>query len=85
MPTSLTSYVHRVGRTARANKQGQATTLVGYREARWFWNEVARTEKIALAGNVRRLESFVGKFSEEAIDKYEAALEQLGQEAGGGP
>lgn len=48
MPPSITSYVHRVGRTARAGKSGQAWTLVTKTEAGWFWNQVAK------GGNVKR-------------------------------
>ncbi|KAK8087152.1 hypothetical protein PG994_002126 [Apiospora phragmitis] len=41
MPNSVTSYVHRVGRTARAQRSGHAWTLFTYQEARWFWSDVA--------------------------------------------
>lgn len=44
IPSSITSYVHRVGRTARAGKSGQAVTLVTKTEAGWFWNQIARGE-----------------------------------------
>ncbi|KAL9115601.1 MAG: hypothetical protein Q9187_007246, partial [Circinaria calcarea] len=45
-PTSATSYIHRVGRTARAGKSGSAVTLVAHHEARWFWNEIGRSDQI---------------------------------------
>jgi ATP-dependent RNA helicase DDX51/DBP6 len=48
IPSSITSYVHRVGRTARAGKDGQAWTLVTKTEAGWFWNQIAK------GGNVKR-------------------------------
>ncbi|KAF2857879.1 P-loop containing nucleoside triphosphate hydrolase protein [Piedraia hortae CBS 480.64] len=48
VPRSVEEYVHRVGRTARAGREGQAWTLVAHSEARWFVNEIVR------AGNVRR-------------------------------
>ncbi|OQE14729.1 hypothetical protein PENSTE_c033G03146 [Penicillium steckii] len=41
VPSSITTYVHRVGRTARANKDGSAWSLVAHREGRWFANEIA--------------------------------------------
>ncbi|KAF2657650.1 P-loop containing nucleoside triphosphate hydrolase protein [Lophiostoma macrostomum CBS 122681] len=46
IPSSVTSYVHRVGRSARAGKEGQAVTLVTKTEARWFWHEIARGESV---------------------------------------
>ena len=39
VPSSITTYVHRVGRTARAGKEGSAWTLVAHREGRWFEKE----------------------------------------------
>ncbi|KAJ5683001.1 hypothetical protein N7462_006166 [Penicillium macrosclerotiorum] len=41
IPPSVTTYVHRVGRTARAGRNGSAWTLVAHREGRWFSNEIA--------------------------------------------
>lgn len=40
VPNSIESYVHRVGRTARAGKHGCAWTLLEHREGRWFWGHV---------------------------------------------
>ena len=84
MPASLKVYVHRVGRTARANKQGKAITLIGYSEARWFWNEVGKSEKILRAGKVARDETFFNRITKEMSEEYEAALVRLGEEATGG-
>ncbi|KAK3396759.1 P-loop containing nucleoside triphosphate hydrolase protein [Sordaria brevicollis] len=39
LPLSATSYVHRVGRTARAGREGRAWNLVEYAEGRRFWRE----------------------------------------------
>ncbi|CAJ2511846.1 Uu.00g074710.m01.CDS01 [Anthostomella pinea] len=86
MPSSIASYVHRVGRTARAGKTGQAWTLFTNPEARWFWNEVASQDVIQRSRRVERIR--VTEEKEDAFnDKvaaYEAALEKLGQEAGAG-
>lgn len=84
MPTSIVSYVHRVGRTARAGKDGIATTLVSHHEARWFWNEIARSETIVRAPEkkVMRKESKL-EVSEEERKAYAEALKKLGQEARG--
>ena len=80
MPKNLTSYVHRVGRTARAGKNGTATTLVAHHEGRWFWNEIARSGQVKRGKKVAR-ENIVESISEEDREAYEEALKQLGKEA----
>ncbi|KAB8074236.1 P-loop containing nucleoside triphosphate hydrolase protein [Aspergillus leporis] len=42
VPPSITTYVHRVGRTARAGREGSAWTLFAHREGRWFVKEIAQ-------------------------------------------
>ncbi|KAI1339995.1 P-loop containing nucleoside triphosphate hydrolase protein [Xylariaceae sp. FL0016] len=83
MPSSVASYVHRVGRTARAGKPGKAWTLFTNPEARWFWNEVASPNIIQRRGSVDRIR--VTEEKEDAFDgkvaAYEAALQKLGEEA----
>ncbi|KAI9439886.1 DEAD-domain-containing protein [Lactarius indigo] len=51
-PVDMRKYVHRVGRTARAGKTGEAWTLVGEQEARYFKNMIKSAEH---AGAVNRL------------------------------
>ncbi|KAI1311844.1 P-loop containing nucleoside triphosphate hydrolase protein [Xylaria venustula] len=84
MPSSIASYVHRVGRTARAGNTGKAWTLFTNSEARWFWNEVASEKILQRRGTVERIR--VTEEKAEAFDDkvaaYEAALKKLGQEAG---
>ncbi|KAI0455112.1 P-loop containing nucleoside triphosphate hydrolase protein [Xylaria acuta] len=84
MPSSIASYIHRVGRTARAGNTGKAWTLFTNPEARWFWNEVASEKVIQRSKPVERVR--VTEEKEDAFDSkvatYEAALEKLGQEAG---
>ena len=83
MPTSVTSYVHRVGRTARAGKEGVATTLVAHHEARWFWNEIARSGKVRRIGKVVKAENRGDGIGEADRKNYEWALKKLGEEARG--
>lgn len=79
MPTSITSYVHRVGRTARAGKSGQALTLFSKTEAAWFWKQVAAGD------NIRRGDKRVVRMDWKEKDvtgdgkkqAYRAALKQL--------
>jgi len=84
VPRSLNAYVHRVGRTARAGMEGQAWTLVGEREAGWFWNVVARAEEVSRAGRgVKRVRVDEGLFGEGIVGRYENALEALGRDVKG--
>ncbi|KAI0479364.1 P-loop containing nucleoside triphosphate hydrolase protein [Xylariaceae sp. FL0804] len=88
VPSSVASYVHRVGRTARAGRPGRAWTLFTNPEGRWFWTEVAgRGGTIRRAGDVERVR--VTEERDEAafgrkVEAYEKALEQLGEEASRG-
>lgn len=83
VPTSITNYVHRVGRTARAGRQGHAWTLIGNTEARWFFNEVAKSEEIRRreGEKVKRVVVDARKFGQYKKETYEEALEELGKEA----
>ncbi|CAF9923723.1 ATP-dependent RNA helicase dbp6 [Imshaugia aleurites] len=85
MPKSATSYVHRVGRTARAGKAGQATTLVLHNQGKWFWKDksgIAKSEILVRGPDKRvvRLNLAID-VTEEERDKYEKALQTLGDEA----
>ncbi|KAF9638860.1 hypothetical protein BFW01_g9757 [Lasiodiplodia theobromae] len=84
IPTSVTSYVHRAGRTARAGAYGVAWTFLTKSEAGWFWNVVARGEGIRRGGrkvNRMKLEDAV---TPERTSEYERALEMLKEEVRGG-
>ncbi|KAH8146429.1 uncharacterized protein LAJ45_09622 [Morchella importuna] len=62
IPSSTRAYVHRVGRTARAGKEGDAFTLVEDKEARWFWRDLVK--------GIRR--------REEGVERMAVALEDEG-------
>ncbi|KAF4123651.1 ATP-dependent RNA helicase DDX51/DBP6 [Geosmithia morbida] len=79
LPASVAGYVHRVGRTARANRAGQAWTLVGDDESGWFWGKIAKGAGIRRPQKVGRVR--IDEMADEDIDVYEAALEKLGKEA----
>ena len=83
MPATLTSYVHRAGRTARAGLTGTAITLIAHHEGRWFWNEIGRSPKIERARKVARRDMQLESLSSEDRESYDLALEQLGKEARG--
>ncbi|KAI4198901.1 MAG: hypothetical protein LQ350_004966 [Teloschistes chrysophthalmus] len=88
MPPSVDSYVHRVGRTARAGNGGMATTLVGWTEGRWFWNEIARGGRIRRGGGgdggkVARVKVREQGWGEGELEAYADALKKVGEEARG--
>lgn len=88
LPISETSYVHRVGRTARAGRKGCAWTLLEHAEARRFWRDFAGEGKgaktsIVRAGAVERVRIGEGEFGEERVRAYEEALARLAREASG--
>lgn len=81
IPPSATSYVHRVGRTARAGKPGEAWTLVTKSEAAWFWNQLAKGDNIKRGSKkVARVEWKERSVEYNRRRTYEAALAEL-QEA----
>ncbi|PSN75004.1 P-loop containing nucleoside triphosphate hydrolase protein [Corynespora cassiicola Philippines] len=78
MPGSITSYVHRVGRTARAGKSGEAWTLFSKTEAAWFWNQIAKGSSVSRGEKkVRRVELSTWNVTFNRKRTYEAALKQL--------
>ncbi|KAL4879429.1 P-loop containing nucleoside triphosphate hydrolase protein [Aspergillus karnatakaensis] len=81
VPASTTTYVHRVGRTARAGKEGSAWTLVAHREGRWFTNEIAKGAdgKITRTTKVERVPVKLENMK-EFKSRYKSALEVLEQE-----
>ncbi|CAD6503753.1 BgTH12-05498 [Blumeria graminis f. sp. triticale] len=84
IPTSVVSYIHRVGRTARAGKEGRAWTLFTATEGRWFWNEIGRSAHIHRPkGKIVRTNISKETFSEEQRRTYGLALETLEKEATG--
>lgn len=89
----MTTYVHRVGRTARAGREGNAWTLLAHREARWFWRVIGRgiaggegngdgdgEGRIARSGKVRKINLDLGKEDDGMRERYERALKTLGEE-----
>ena len=79
LPTSITSYVHRVGRTARAGKTGEAWTLFTKNEAAWFLKQVAKGESIKRGSKkVKRMEWKESTVTADGRKKaYRTALKQL--------
>ncbi|KIX07850.1 uncharacterized protein Z518_02504 [Rhinocladiella mackenziei CBS 650.93] len=92
VPNSALTYVHRVGRTARAGRAGHAWTIIEHREAAWFWREIGGKGKNApgTGGNdfsvqrqakIKRLNLSIER--DALKTKYGKALQQLGEEARG--
>jgi ATP-dependent RNA helicase DDX51/DBP6 len=78
VPRSLTSYIHRVGRTARAGRTGEAWTFFTDSEGRWFWNSIARAPEIGRGEReVHRFKVDIGNLGEDKRKQYEGALKKL--------
>ncbi|GLB40165.1 putative DEAD box helicase family protein [Lyophyllum shimeji] len=75
VPVDMRKYVHRVGRTARAGRAGDAWTLVEEQEARYFKAMLREADHL---DKVKRLR--VGERElEPLVPNYETALDQLKQ------
>lgn len=98
IPSSTLTYVHRVGRTARANRPGHAWTLLEHRQAKWFWDELGGRKHAVASGNpdvtaatvqeqkiVRsgEIKKVNLRIDPDLRDGYEAALAQLGKDVRG--
>ncbi|GAD94287.1 hypothetical protein AN0637.2 [Paecilomyces variotii No. 5] len=81
VPSSVTTYVHRVGRTARAGNEGSAWTLVAHREGRWFSTEIVKGSegKITRSSNVEKVNAKLDDVV-SVRSKYAAALDELEKE-----
>ncbi|OJD11167.1 hypothetical protein AJ78_08009 [Emergomyces pasteurianus Ep9510] len=78
IPTSLTSYIHRVGRTARAGRSGSAWSLVAHREGRWFANEIVKCPGSTVT-RARNVEKVNVKLDEAAADLKKQYVDALGE------
>lgn len=87
MPKSVQSYVHRVGRTARAGRKGHAWTLFTKPEAGWFWTAIAgkgESKAGTAQGEIRRSKG-VGevrisdRWDEDRLEEFNTALEKLSE------
>jgi len=74
MPRTLTEYVHRVGRTARAGKHGVAVSIVGERE-RKLLREIHRKAKDQLSS--RKIASKVLDMWRKKIDSLQNDIEDI--------
>ncbi len=91
VPNSALTYVHRVGRTARAGREGQAWTLLEHREAAWFWREIGGKSKqpisrilasgVSITRSTKVSKVFLSLEHADLKQRYEEALKQLGDEA----
>ncbi|RMZ87895.1 hypothetical protein DV736_g4881, partial [Chaetothyriales sp. CBS 134916] len=87
VPSSALTYVHRVGRTARAGKPGIAWTLVEHREGAWFWREIGGKEdkqgnagEVKIERNEKPRKVYIELGDKAVKERYEDALKQLGDE-----
>lgn len=79
VPRSATNYIHRVGRTARAGRAGEAWTLFTHVEAKWFVSEVvqgAGLKRRAGSAGVEKVKISVDG-DEELRERFRSAIEGL--------
>ncbi|KAF2084919.1 P-loop containing nucleoside triphosphate hydrolase protein [Saccharata proteae CBS 121410] len=83
LPASVTSYVHRVGRTARAGMEGTAWTFFTKTEAAWFWHAIAKGNQVRRGENKVERTKLEDAVSEDQSKKYVEALNRLRDEVRG--
>lgn len=76
IPTRVKTYVHRIGRTARAGRSGVAWSIVENKEVRWFKAEIGKVER-AGEGKVVRVDVREAEI-QGLVDGYRTALKELG-------
>lgn len=81
VPGSLDTYVHRVGRTARAGNVGDAWTLYLEKEAHYFWKEIG--VKIKRTGKTIERTPIDANADFQLRKAYEEGLSRLGGEIAG--
>jgi len=74
MPNTIKSYIHRVGRTARAGKSGRSITLVGEKERR-FLKDVVKRATVPVKSRIIPAE-VIQKFRDR-ITKLEVDVEEV--------
>ncbi|XP_066936709.1 probable ATP-dependent RNA helicase DDX27 [Clytia hemisphaerica] len=67
LPTTIKSYIHRVGRTARAGKAGRSITLVGEKERKML-KDIVKNSNIPVKNRL---------MSPDVIAKYKKKLEEM--------
>ncbi|PPJ50663.1 hypothetical protein CBER1_05236 [Cercospora berteroae] len=82
VPRSLIDYVHRVGRTARAGRSGEAWTLLTHKQAGWFKEEIVRSEVLFRSVGVEEVK--MARADESLRETYQLALESMRETVEGG-
>lgn len=74
VPLYMKKYIHRVGRTARAGREGDAYTLVEQQEARHFKEMLRKSGHLSDVKNLKIPRPTLEPF----VDDYKTALTELG-------
>jgi len=78
IPNRPKTYVHRVGRTARAGREGQAISIVEAREAKWFKDMMSRIDREE--NKKVKKNNFKDKDISPFYELYNEALKELKEE-----
>lgn len=73
LPSNLRTYIHRTGRTARANRAGSALSLLESSQVKWFKSNISKTKHVVRTSKIKMIEVNV----EEVRGGYEKALALL--------
>lgn len=85
VPASALTYIHRVGRTARAGEAGQAWTLLEHKQGKWFWETIGGKMVSDNTTTINRGDRVVRKINmtidrEKWTTRYEEALKKLSED-----
>ncbi|KAH9813026.1 P-loop containing nucleoside triphosphate hydrolase protein [Melampsora americana] len=77
-PVNIKKYIHRIGRTARAGKFGQAWSLVEFQEAKFLKESIKTSLGLECLEKIKKVR-FKRNDMEYLLPVYEAALLELGK------
>ena len=81
LPQEIESYIHRIGRTGRAEKEGYAVTLVNHREIRMLSEIEKFTNSVIMQSELPNNDDIINKKYEKIIEKTQDTISNKEYEA----